>query len=297
MIYLERFHLPDDRDETSFCLSYHYKIEMECYDHQNIYPFHLFPQKGLCTLDFAPITILYGDNGSGKSTLLNIIGEKLNIRRTAPGNRTPFFDEYLQLCRATLPPNQKIPENSALLSSDDVFDFLLNLRSLNSGVDRRRDELFDEYDRYRDPNTEPFRIRSLSDYDELKARNEARHRTKSNYTTRRLPQNIPTRSNGESAYECFTSRIRERALYLLDEPENSLSVKLQKKLADFLQESVRFYHCQLIISTHSPFLLSLHGAKIYDLDTTPVAVRPWTSLENMQLYYEFFQEHKSGFDA
>jgi predicted ATPase len=295
MQYLDSFRLPNDSDETNFILSNNHKIMMECYNHNDFYPFKLFPAKGLSRLDFAPITIFYGNNGSGKSTLLNIIGEKLRLRRIAPFNNTPFFEEYLQRCQAELTFGRKMPEDSALLSSDDVFDFLLDLRALNSGVDTRRDELFDEYARFRDPTAPRFQMQSLADYEELKARNDARRRTKSDYTTRRLPHNIPSRSNGESAFECFTTRIKSDALYLLDEPENSLSVKLQRKLAAFLEESVRFYNCQLIISTHSPFLLSLKGAKVYDLDVSPVTVRKWTDLENVRAYYEFFKENEKNF--
>ena len=81
----------------------------------------------------------------------------------------------------------------------------------------------------------------------------------------------------------------------MDEPENSLSVSLQKKLAVYLEEAVRFYGCQLIISTHSPFLLSLKGAKIYDLDSVPVDVKKWTDLENVLVWHDFFEEHREEF--
>ena len=300
MQYLDSFRLPNEREENAFLSppkgSPPSIVTMECYSNTNFYPFKLFPDKGLSRLDFAPITIFYGNNGSGKSTLLNVIGEKLKLRRIAPFNDTPFFEEYLKLCHAELTYGRKLPESSSLLCSDDVFDFLLDLRALNSGVDTRRDELFDEYDRFRDPSAPRFQLQSLADYEELKARNDARRRTKSDYTTRRLPHNIPSRSNGESAFECFTTRIKDSALYLLDEPENSLSVKLQQKLAAFLEESVRFYNCQLIISTHSPFLLSLKGAKIYDLDVSPVTVRKWTDLENVRAYYEFFKQNEKAFE-
>ena len=269
---------------------------MECYSNNNFYPFKLFPAKGLSRLDFAPITIFYGNNGSGKSTLLNVIGEKLQLRRIAPFNGTPFFEDYLKRCHAELTFGRKLPKESAVLTSDDVFDFLLDLRALNTGVDTRRDELFAEYERYRDPNAPTFHMQSLADYEELKVRNDARRSTKSDYTSRRLPHNIPSRSNGESAFECFTTRIKETALYLLDEPENSLSVVLQKKLAAFLEESVRFYICQLIISTHSPFLLALKGAKIYDLETTPVRTAYWAELENVRAYYEFFKQNEKAFE-
>ena len=299
MQYLDSFRLPTERDENAFISppmgAPHHKVTMECYSNTNYYPFKLFPDKGLSRLEFAPITIFYGNNGSGKSTLLNIIAEKLQLRRISPFNDTPFFEEYLKLCHAELTYGRKLPKESAILTSDDVFDFLLDLRSLNSGVDARRDELFDEYDRFRDPTAPRFQMQTLADYEELKARNDARRRTKSDYTTRRLPHNIPSHSNGESAFECFTTRSKDHARYLLDEPENRLSVVLQKQLAAFLEESVRFYNCQLIVSTHSPFLLSLKGARIYDLDATPVTTRRWTELENVRAYYEFFKANKKAF--
>jgi hypothetical protein len=42
-------------------------------------------------------------------------------------------------------------------------------------------------------------------------------------------------------------------------------------------------------------LLAIKGAKIYDLDESPVSVKPWTSLENVRTYYEFFKHHDSEF--
>lgn len=66
----------------------------------------------------------------------------------------------------------------------------------------------------------------------------------------------------------------KRKCYLfLDEPENSLSAVNQIKLKEFIEESVRFFNCQFIISTHSPFLLSMQDARVYDLDIVPSRVR------------------------
>ncbi len=62
------------------------------------------------------------------------------------------------------------------------------------------------------------------------------------------------------------TKICEDGLFLLDEPENSLSPERQLKLLKFLEDSARFFGCQLIIATHSPFILSMRGAKIYDFD-------------------------------
>ena len=93
----------------------------------------------------------------------------------------------------------------------------------------------------------------------------------------------------------FTQKIEEGRLYLLDEPENSLSPQRQMDLAQFIEDSVRFYACQFVIATHSPFLLALRSARIYDLDADPPRVRPWTALKNVRAYYDFFEKHRQEF--
>ena len=289
-IYLEQFRIASPSDEERFILNFPYQLEMACYSHTNVYPFKIFPQKRLQKLSFSPITIFYGGNGSGKSTLLNIIAEKLCLRRSAPFNDTPYFSSYLEYCSAEIAVD--IPKESKLIASDDVFDFLIELRSINEGIDRKRNALFEEYESLRG---EEFLLRSLDDYAEFKRRNETKRKTKSVYTSKRLPKEISGMSNGESAFAYFTNAIKEDALYLLDEPENSLSPKLQGELAEFLENSARFYNCQLIISTHSPFLLSMKGAAVYDLDSVPVMPKKWTELENVRAYYDFFKKHENQF--
>ena len=234
-----------------------------------------------------------GTSGSGKSTLLNLIAEKLSLERRAPYNYTPLFEDYLTFCSYVPTAARRMPKGSAVITSDDVFDFLLDLRAINAGVDRRREELFAEYDRTQEMHSVP--LRSLADYDALKRFNEGKRSTKSVYVTRRLPKNLNGASNGESAFAYFSDRIGENALYLLDEPENSLSAKLQEELAKFIEDSARFYGCQFIISTHSPFLLALKGARIYDLDAVPARVRRWTELENVRVYRDFFEKHRDAF--
>lgn len=93
----------------------------------------------------------------------------------------------------------------------------------------------------------------------------------------------------------FRQRVAEDALYLLDEPENSLSADKQLELADYLAESARYAGCQMVIATHSPFLLALPGARIYDFDTHPVEVRPWTALHAVRVYAEFLKQHEREF--
>ncbi len=294
MQYLESFRLAQRSEEDAYVLSYPYKLEMRCFS-DNVYPFKIFPQKEMPALSFAPITVFYGGNGSGKSTLLNIIAEKLGLTREAPFNRTPYYEDYLALCSYRLSYGKRLPKGSRIITSDDVFDHLLDIRAINEGVDRKREELFREYDALTELRDEPVLLTSLDEHESFKRMLEAKRKSKSSFVTPRLPREQRTRSNGESAFFYFTERIKEGALYLLDEPENSLSVRLQKELAAFLADSARFYDCQFIISSHSPFFLSLKGARVYDLDAVPVTEKPWTELENIRLIYDFFKENDSLF--
>ncbi len=138
-------------------------------------------------------------------------------------------------------------------------------------------------------------MKSMVDYEQLKKVNKSRSKTQSRYVRSELMDNVREYSNGESAFKYFTEKIGEHGLYLLDEPENSLSPKRQLELMGFIEDSVRFFGCQLIISTHSPFLLGMKGARIYNLDENPVKLQSWTELENVRIYYEFFKGHEKEF--
>ena len=84
--------------------------------------------------------------------------------------------------------------------------------------------------------------------------------------------------------------------WLLDEPENSLSPTRQQELLKFIEDSARFFGFQFIISTHSPFLLSMKGAKIYDMDEDVADVKRWSELPNVRIYYDFFKKHEKEFE-
>jgi predicted ATPase len=284
MIYVETFEFPDADRETGFICG----VRRTCYD--SFYPFKVLSQHGLERLDFEPVTILYGGNGSGKTTALNVIAETLGVKRGVIYNRSNFFPDYTDLCKVTL--NAAVPACSAIVTSDDVFDHMLNIRNLNQGIDRKREDVFEDY---LDAKYSKFQLKSIADYEALKKVNATRRKTQSKYVRETLMDNVREYSNGESAYRYFVEMIREDGLYLLDEPENSLSPARQLELKQFIEDSARFFNCQLILSTHSPFLLSLRGAKIYDLDADPVDVKRWTELTNVRSYYTFFREHEGEF--
>lgn len=283
-MYLEMFRFPSDGREFDFQLT----VKMNVYS--TMYPFGIFPKIELEKLTFDPITILSGGNGSGKTTALNVIAEKLGLLRDAAFNQTTFFKDYLRYCDYDM--DLDVPKHSRIITSDDVFEYMLHIRAMNEGIDDRREDMYDEY---KQNKYNKFQMKSLDDYHQLKRMNEARRKTQSAYTRDNLGMNIITKSNGESGYMYFTEHITEKALYLLDEPENSLSYEMQMELAKFIEDSTRFYGCQFIISTHSPILLALKHAKIYDMDSVPVKTKAWTDIKNVRLLHDFFKDHEGAF--
>ena len=286
MIYLSHFEFPDIEWEYSFVMSQ----KRTCYD--TFYPFYVLSKNRLSVLDFEPVTVLYGGNGSGKTTALNVIAEKLELPRDTLYNRSNFFGDYTEECLYEL--KAPIPPDSRIITSDDVFDFMLGLRAINEGIDKKREDLFEEY---LDAKYSHFQFKSMADYEQLKKVNYARGNSQSKFVRKNLMDNVREHSNGESAFLYFSDKIKENGLYLHDEPETSLSPKRQQELLRFLEDSARFFGCQFIIATHSPFLLSMKGAKIYDMDENPVDVKKWTELENVREYYEFFKSREKEFEG
>lgn len=287
MLYLSSFSFPGEVAEYSFRL--HSPLaKMTCF--QSMYPFGVLPQRELEGIDFRPVTILYGGNGCGKSTVLNVIAERLGLQRDSAFNRSSFYDDFVSMC--SYREEEPIPEGSRIITSDDVFDFMLDLRAVNEGIDNNRKQLADQYWNLQH---EKFQLRSMEDYDHLKEMNDARRKTPSRFLAARTQPNVRERSNGESALDFFRQRIECDTLCLLDEPENSLSAENQVVLADFLAESVRYCGNQLVISTHSPFLLALPGARIIDMDNRARIADSWTELNNVRVFRDFFRKHESEF--
>lgn len=284
MVYLKSFKLLDELQEHYMLLN-----ELRIYN-GNYYPFGLFSYKELKNIRFEPITIFYGGNGSGKTTLLNIITENVEASRTGKVDKGMLFRKYAKSCESEFYHKHDCLEIK-FITSDDVFDYLLDVRAINSGVNRRKEELAHGYleNKYNKPT-------EFGNYEDLKARVSSRKQSTSQFIRANLVNNnMVEHSNGETALEFWQNQIKDNSIYILDEPENSLSAENQIRLKQFIEDSARFYNCQFIISTHSPFILSLNDALIYDLDENPVITKKWNELKNVKVYHDFFKEHEDEF--
>lgn len=292
MIYIKKLTLPSELAEAKV-------IELEkrtCFN--TFYPFKIFPEMRLGTIDFDGITMLYGGNGSGKSTLINVLAHKMRAARYSEFNDAPLFDRFTEMCSLDY---MRTPRRSSVLTSDDVFDYVLKARTVNENISEQRNELFDKYVAIHggaERNPDILRLKGLDDYERWSETMEilSPRKSQSSYVKKRTARDIDLYSNGQTAMRYFLERIEDDAVYLLDEPENSLSIELQIELAEYISATARVGRTQFIIATHSPVFLAMKEAKIYNLDSYPASVCRWTELPNVRKYFDFFMEHKHEFE-
>ena len=276
-MYLSAFYFPGEEAESDFMFGL-----KTTYD-QSVYPYGILPKAGLNEIIFRPVTILYGGNGSGKSTALNVIAEKLRLERIELDILNNF--KRLGAQAASLDGRERLALMHAMFHMDTQEPFRFDWKWLVPSGLSTKDFIAPSSFEFKD--TRMFRMGK---------KYQARSKTKSRFIENESGKSLRERSNGENAIMFFQSKIEMDTLCLLDEPENSLSPENQLVLADFLSESVRYCGNQLVISTHSPFLLALPGAKIIDLDHHSRIAESWTQLKNPRVYYDFFKKHEHEFE-
>lgn len=220
--------------------------------------------------------------------MLNIIANKLQMQghEYATNNKfgiVPYFTKFIDECKYTLGddesgrPLRGIPENSRYIKSEDILYEIKKIQQEQVLCDGyvyehvRRGMPKEKIKNFRDSSSTQRQLAYLKFAQEKY-------------------------SNGETTLQMLDDYIEPDALYLLDEPEVSLSPENQTILAENLNKLARFLNCQFIISTHSPFMLGTLHAKIYNLDSKELEEAKWTELENMRYFYDFFQKHKGEFE-
>jgi predicted ATPase len=102
---------------------------------------------------------------------------------------------------------------------------------------------------------------------------------------------LNTLSHGEGILSYFSGRLRVQGLYFLDEPEAALSPQSQLRFVELLEELAAGGRAQLIITTHSPILLSCPGAQIFSFDADAIQEVAYEDTMHYQVYKAFFDQH------
>lgn len=257
-------------------------------NHPNLYPYNVLSGKFSEPLEFEPITILYGSNGSGKSTVLNILANMLQLEGAEEYHYGQMYIERfieessVQMAYSEYGYPCKIPENSRYIKSEDM---LYEIKKIQQEEALENGYLYEAYKKGMD-------VEALRD--ELYGMHGLTPKGRRIFDALAFQQE--KYSNGETSLQLFEEFLQPDGLYLLDEPEVSLSLQSQAKLSDMLNQMTRFFNCQFIIATHSPIMLAQLNGKIYDFDKSAVRRANWYGLENVKFMYRFFMKYKSVFD-
>src|SRR5688572_15236819 len=246
-------------------------------NHGTGFPFTVPTISTLTDLEFeAPVTFFVGENGSGKSTLLEAIA--IATKLPAVASTSPRDDDTLapqrQLATALRLAWTRRTHKGFFLRAEDFFGFA---RSLSRSRDEMRQRLAELEVEYRDRSAHARGLAQGPAHSSL-AEFEARYGA-----------DLDANSHGQAFFQLFRSRFVPGGLYLLDEPETPLSPLSQLALIGMLKDMVA-QDAQFIVATHSPILLAMPGAHIFDFDTTPISRASWDELEHVKLTREFLAD-------
>lgn len=296
MIYIDSFHFPTVDEINNYMNRNNYTP----------YPWNLFLYNGLEWIICKDITIFYGNNGSGKSTILHLLANLLNAKKDTEdyeevieykGIEIHGFPDFVKSIRYKMNVDDydrtlTLPKTIKLIRSEDIF------KRINDRILHNKETLLEEEKAKRtraDILSRGYCYKSLKDYDDLVRFIEALKLSKRQYVKAHCPEREMMFSNGQTALLLYEKNFEEGGIYLLDEPENCLSPVYQLKLMEMIIDAVKYFNCQFFICTHSPLILSLDKAVIYNLDLIPVITQKWEELENVKTYFQFFMDRKEKF--
>ncbi len=105
-------------------------------------------------------------------------------------------------------------------------------------------------------------------------------------------ESLMEKSHGQSHMAYFRNRFQLKGLYLLDEPENALSPRMQLALLGLFRTISLSGNAQFIIASHSPLLLAFPDAEIYSFDYSPIRKVRYEDTEYFRIYKDFLNNRE-----
>lgn len=102
-----------------------------------------------------------------------------------------------------------------------------------------------------------------------------------------LPPDYLSYSHGEGFLRFFEERCRKQGLYIFDEPESALSPNRQVEFLKLLHKMDISGRCQVIMATHSPYLMAYPGATLLQLSRGEIRPVSLKDTEHYRLMQEF----------
>ena len=218
------------------------------------------------------VNIFVGDNGSGKSSLLEAIAYKINLPLIGgfikANNRTGFeaaerLQPYLEI------EWKRNTSKGFFFRAEDFSDFI-------NSVENERNKI-------------------AGDLSELKGVVDdsiiAKMSENMNYNLREMRknygENMQAFSHGEAYLKILQTRIGDKGIFLLDEPEAALSPLKQLSLIFLILEILKNNNAQFIIATHSPILMGIPGASLYEIQEDSIKLVEFKETEHYRITKTF----------
>jgi len=249
-------------------------IEITKVNH-DIYPLNIPVLKNIDSLKIGrPIVIFTGDNGSGKSTLLKAIAQKHGAINTGyyPLD-SPYYDDIKPLSEAIKLTYDIKHKKGFMFSGEEFITFIHKIQEEKKDLEAYIKEVEVNY-------------KDKSDF----ARNQALApaRKELHVIMNQYEGELQHKSHGEGFLSFFKSRLHQKGIYFLDEPETPLSPEHQFQLFVLISD-LAASGSQIFIATHSPILMALNHAVIYDFNQQLKEVE-YDQIESVQ-FLKYFLNH------
>lgn len=230
------------------------RIEWDRVEDREVYPFNLPAFAGLDELDLdAPVVIFVGANGSGKSTLMEAIAVQLGCN---PEGGSPNFR----------------------FDTANTLSDLQRVIRLARRIPRNCDRFFYRADAFHVLATEMRRLDEGPGGPPIK--------------TFYGGDDLHEMSHGQSVMRLLRHQFRGGGIYLLDEPEAALAPETQLEVIARVIELTR-QGARFVLATHSPLLMALPNALIYELGEAGMERRAYHELNHVRLYKRFLGDPQS----
>lgn len=243
------------------------------------YPFHMKRLNNLQRLTFdSPVTIFIGENGTGKTTFLESIVELTSSINLLP-EKDVNNEAAKQLANSFKLIWSKKTQRGFYLKSQSFITYIHSLEKIKQETSAELTSLKAAY------NNRSEKALNLASLPYLRTLGEL---------DQQYGIGLTHMSHGEGYIELFKSRLVAGGLYILDEPELSLSPMRQLSLISMMKEMVG-KSCQFIIITHSPILMAYEEAQIFDFNQETIKRVDYEEVEHVNITRNFLNNPKQYF--
>ena len=222
------------------------------------------------------VTIFVGDNGSGKSTLLESIAYHVGLPLIGGHIGASAGFEAARLLKPYLKIEWKWEvAKGFFFRAEDFSHFIDSVQREKMKISMDLQDLKGKVD--------DSIIERMSE-----SMNYALFETRKQYGS-----DLQAFSHGEAYLTILQTRILDKGIYLLDEPEAALSPLKQLALMAFILEALKGEKAQFVIATHSPILMGIPDATLYQIGEDGMEQVQYKETDHYRITRRFLDDPES----